>query len=101
MMTRPRTAPSSTVSPSRTGGGCEQILVAADVVEVMMRREDGGEPGAPSVDLLEHGRRFGAVDDGCLARPGIDQDVGVVVGELRDGEDVHEMSVLHRHRGTL
>jgi hypothetical protein len=66
-------------------------VVTADVVEVMMGGEDGDEPCRVPPGRIENGSRFGAVDDGGVPGGSVDQEVGVVVGELRDGDDFHEL----------
>ena len=57
-----------------------------------MRREDGRQAYALPADLVQDGPGLGAVDDRGLTAGAVDDEVGVVVLELRDGNDVHGAS---------
>src|SRR4029077_6833627 len=67
----------------------EQIAIAADVVEVMMRGENAAEHHSPACDLVQDGPGLGAVDDSRFARRGVDEQVGVVVAQLRNRDHFH------------
>ena len=88
------------------------LLVAADVIVVVMRAEDGDDAdvltivigerrevattvlGARSlVDRAEDGPGFGGVDDRRLLRLAADEQVGVVVREAGDRDDAHRVSI--------
>jgi hypothetical protein len=72
---------------AEAGQGREQILIPADVVEVMMGGEDRRQADAAPSNFRQDGLGLGAVDDARLAAGRVYEQVGVVVGELRDGDD--------------
>ena len=53
------------------------------MIEVMMRSECGSQPDLLPRGLVEDGLCLGAIDDRRLGGRGIDDQVRVVVGELR------------------
>src|SRR5216117_2047343 len=90
MIARPCRGPTWTGSPSRT-----RWVIPG------MRGEHGREPCAAALRLGEDGCRLGAVDHGGLARRRVDQQVGVVVGELGDRDDLHWGLILDRDGRAL
>ena len=64
--------------------------MTAHVIKMVMGGQDGDQAGRAAMGLVEDGTRFGAIDDGGIPGGWIDQEVGVVVGELRDRDDFHE-----------
>ena len=66
-----------------------QLLVAADVVPVVVRAPDGPRAYAFALQRVAHRRRLGGVDDGGVPRA-VDDQVGVVVFQARDGNDAHQ-----------
>ena len=67
----------------------QQILIPADVVEVMVGGEDGSQTDAVALHFRQDGFRLRAVDDASVLRSGVNDEVRVVVRELRDGDDAH------------
>ena len=73
-------------------GKCaQQVRIAAHVIEMVVRRQDGDEPHAAPPDLVQHRRRLRAIDDGGVPGLPVDEQIGVVVAQLRDGDDLHAL----------
>src|SRR5262249_37901852 len=64
-------------------------LVAADVIAVVVRAQDGREREAHALDGRQHRRRLGGVDDRHLLRALVDDQIRVVVRQTRNRLDAH------------
>src|SRR5262249_16153669 len=73
----------------RAGVHPQHVLVAADVIAVVVRAQDGREGQAHALDGRQHGRALAGGDEGHLLRPLVDDQVRVVVGETRNRLDAH------------
>jgi hypothetical protein len=69
-------------------------VVAADVIGVMVRREDGGETESELVERALDGLGFASVDDGAELRALGANEVGVVVLETRNDRDFHGVRMI-------
>src|SRR5271169_686693 len=67
----------------------EQVLVAADVVPMMVRGEDRNQINAGLPHLAQDRRGLSAVDYAGLMGVLVDDEISVVVGELRNRNDLH------------
>src|SRR5947208_15825901 len=57
----------------------------------MVGGEHYGEAHGAATHLVEHRRRLGAIDDGALPGLPVDEQIGVVVAQLRDRDDLHAL----------
>ena len=68
-----------------------EFAIAADVVVMVVRVEDGGEGCAEFFDLLQDGRCVGWVNDGGGVIYRVVQDEDVVVGTGGEAIDIHKL----------
>ena len=75
---------------TETGNRSRQLFVPADVIEMVVRREYGLEAESPPLHLRQYRCRLRAVHDGGALAGRIDEEIAGVVGEQRDGNDLHD-----------
>jgi hypothetical protein len=60
--------------------GADDILVTADMIEVIMRRQNGDELQATAIDFGHHVGGLGAIDHTAFLTGVVHNQVGVIVG---------------------